>query len=1148
MDRPGETIGPYRLTARLGHGAMSTVYRAEHLASGRSAALKIVETPEPHRLRAIRREIQVLAQLQHPGVVRVLDEGLHEGAPWYAMELVEGLPLTEAAASRPGPERLRILARLCRTLAWLHGEGLVHRDLKPHNVLVRPGLTPVLLDFGLVSRFAAGGGREPLQTWEAAAGTVEYMAPEQIRNAWVDARADLYSVGCLLYELLAGRPPFVGSPARVVRGHLRETPEPPSRLAPDVDPRLDALVERLLAKDPRERLGHADTAAAALEAVAGAAEAWPVPPRPYLYRPGLAGREPEMQELRRHLDEASAGAGRFVLVTGESGVGKTRLAMELGHEAHGRVSFLAGQGLAPQPGADSGLHALRPLLQAAADRCLAPEAEELRRALLGPAVRLALFEPALAAFAGDLPGPEVERLPPDEARRVLADAVADLIEALARPHPLCLVLDDLQWADELTLEVLRHLLHSGRLARLRVLLVGLERAEEPVSVEIPGAHRLRLGRLDPAAVGPIVRDMLAVEAAPEALARFLGRQSEGNPLFVAEYLRAAVAAGLLARDAGGRWVLHGLEPEPGGPALESLPLPGTLHELLRKRLGRLSPLARGVLERASVLGRRFGSALLEALGGQEPGPIAAALGELFRAQVLEALDAESLQFVHDLVREAARAAVSADRQAELHRAAAETLEARPDLLAGLGPGELAGHWQQAGEPARAAPYFLEAAREALRGHAHGDAERLYRTYLGLGSGPPLDRLAARHELGRQMLLRARSAEAREPLEQALREAEALGETDARARVLCSLGEADWRDARHEQARERFELALGLARACGAQSTEALALDRLANVANEQGQAEAAMQMFRQALALHERLGDRLSEALSLTNLAVYHHNRGRLAEAEALYRRALELHRAVGHRRLEGGTLGNLGIARLEQGQFAEAEALLTPALGIVREAGDRRTEALVLMHLATARFRGGSEIGVEALYEEALRLLREIGARPAEGEALLAYAVLRLAQGDGPEARRLSLEALGLLREAGGGGMLGRPTLELARQERLWEDRPAEALRHALAAREAVREAGNAALAVLCACEEGHALLAQGLPAEASLAEARRIVSEAQVDSGEAAEAIGALAQAVQAAASGRPLLRGSRAEDLPPALRRALLRRGARPTAPVR
>jgi tetratricopeptide (TPR) repeat protein/tRNA A-37 threonylcarbamoyl transferase component Bud32 len=1158
MDRRGTTIGDYRLTELIGRGAMSIVYRAEHVGTGQPAAVKLVELNEPLRLRAMRREIQILGQLRHPGVVRILDEGLHDGAPWYAMELVEGRPLL-APAANGGPEglsaRLGTISRLCRTLAWLHGEGVVHRDLKPQNVLVRPDGMPVLLDFGLVWRFADGEGREPLQIWEAAAGTIEYMSPEQIRGDWMDARADLYSLGCVLYELVSGRPPFVGVPSRVVRAHLRETPSPLSDLVGNVDPALVGLVSRLLAKDPRERFGHADSVAAALETAAARAETdesgtrrnleagWPsLPsPRPYLYRPELAGREAEMLELRRDLDCACAKSGRLILVAGESGVGKTRLAMELARAAHNRAQVLMGQCPAPAPGAEHGLHALRPLLQAAADRRDGNGAEALRAVLLAHADLLALFEPSLASLAVGRPLPESARLSPEDGRRAVVNAVAEVLESLAGLQPLCLILDDLQWADELTLETLRFLGQDGRLEQMAVLVVGLERIEESSSEGLHASRRIRLERLSASAVEPIVRDMLGVDEPPHSLVTLLAQRTEGNPLFVAEYLRAAVAAGLLARDSFGRWILHGIEAGASEASLEDLRLPGTLREMLGKRLDRLSDGAHGLLHLAAILGRSFAGPVLETLHGSNAASYASSFRELIRAQVLEPVSSERFQFVHDLIRETALASMPKERCVAFHRIIAEIVETTPALRNQIGAGELANHWMQASESRRAAPYLLEAAREALRRYAHGEAERMYRTYLALDAGANVERVRARFELGRQLLLRGNTSGARDELGRALQECEESPDESLRSRLLCTLGEADWKDGKSTEARAGFQHALDQARATNDRHTEALALDRLANVANEQGDPETAVRLFREALALHEQLGDRWSEALSLTNLAVYHHNRGRLGEAESLYRRALDLHRAVGHRRLEGGTLGNLGIARLEQGHLDDARALLPAALAIVREVGDRRTEAIVLLHLAMASSKGDPAPGVVLLYEEAIRLLREVGARQAQAEALTAFAALRLSEGEGVEAKRLGLEALALLGDSSEPGPAGLAMLELARVERLWEDRPSESWRLAARAREV---AAHDAARVQALCEMGHSLLAQGQRPNGILDSIQKaIVTFDHGETSPAAESWRGLERASRAMEAGRSLLRGSCAEDLPPALRRTLLRRGARP-----
>jgi serine/threonine protein kinase len=340
---------------------MGVVYRAVH-SSGRTVALKTVRLPHAGLLQSIRREIHALVRLRHPGIVQILDTGIEQGLPWYAMELIESLPLgqyrmgrfgsataaallsppgssadaapgtlateptpqhwwTHALASRipqedrqsPGAEErfeeqseretavlqpdllavLTLVRRLCAPLGFLHGEGIVHRDLKPDNVLVRPSGMPVLVDFGLVARFAGGSSREALEVEAAAVGTVAYMAPEQGRGKLVDARADLYSLGCILYELVTGRPPFVGEmPLQMLWQHFEAEPLAPSKLVDGVPPQLDALVLRLLAKDPRERFGHAGDVAAALAELGaqdGLTAAGPKP-RAYLYRPGARPR------------------------------------------------------------------------------------------------------------------------------------------------------------------------------------------------------------------------------------------------------------------------------------------------------------------------------------------------------------------------------------------------------------------------------------------------------------------------------------------------------------------------------------------------------------------------------------------------------------------------------------------------------------------------------------------------------------------------------------------------------------------------------------------------------------------------------------------------------------------------------------------
>jgi serine/threonine protein kinase len=188
---------------------------------------------------------------------------------------------------------LALIGRLCAPLAFLHGEGLVHRDLKPENVIVQPDGAPVLVDFGLIAQFTGQASRKALEVGGEMVGTVTYMAPEQILGDFVDARADLYSLGCILAELVTGRPPFAGADrVEIGRAHLHAEPLPPSELAGGLTLPLDDLALRLLPKRPRDRIGHANDVALALAELGAAidAPAEAPAPRAYLYRPGFAGR------------------------------------------------------------------------------------------------------------------------------------------------------------------------------------------------------------------------------------------------------------------------------------------------------------------------------------------------------------------------------------------------------------------------------------------------------------------------------------------------------------------------------------------------------------------------------------------------------------------------------------------------------------------------------------------------------------------------------------------------------------------------------------------------------------------------------------------------------------------------------------------
>ncbi|MBP2583290.1 serine/threonine protein kinase [Streptomyces sp. PvR006] len=259
--------GRYRLTHRLGRGGMAEVFAAEDVRLGRTVAVKLLRADlaeDPVSKARFTREAQSVAGLNHHAIVAVYDSGedLVAGrpVPYIVMELVEGRTIRDLllSAEAPGPEQaLIIVSGVLEALAYSHQHGIVHRDIKPANVIITHGGAVKVMDFGIAR--ALHGAQSTMTQTGMVMGTPQYLSPEQALGKAVDHRSDLYATGCLLYELLALRPPFTGeTPLSVVYQHVQDAPVPPSDVTQSVPPELDGLVMRSLAKDPDDRFQSAE--------------------------------------------------------------------------------------------------------------------------------------------------------------------------------------------------------------------------------------------------------------------------------------------------------------------------------------------------------------------------------------------------------------------------------------------------------------------------------------------------------------------------------------------------------------------------------------------------------------------------------------------------------------------------------------------------------------------------------------------------------------------------------------------------------------------------------------------------------------------------------------------------------------------------
>jgi predicted ATPase/signal transduction histidine kinase/tRNA A-37 threonylcarbamoyl transferase component Bud32 len=692
--------GAYKLGERLYAGPTTLVQRGVRVADGRAVVIKRARGyAGPEEQARLRREFALLQRFDDPSLIRAVDLVDVDGDVHLVLEDFGGVALS--LVLRDGPlsiERTLMLGlSLVRALEVLHGAGLIHRDIKPDNVLVDPGWTRIAVaDLGVAldrGEARRDGERDLLE------GTLAYVSPEQTGRtaALTDYRSDYYGLGVTLYRAVTGELPLCADDhLGLVHAHMARVPTPAAERRPELPLALSDVIMKLLEKSPDARYQSAAGLRSDLDRCLGE---WRTQgsirrftlgrrDRPARLRLGdtLHGRADDIAAVRRHVEASAAGERRLLLLRGPAGVGKSAVA----HAAKAMVT--AGGGLFAvgkfeQLEAPSPFEALLQALDGV-----------LRQLLALPAAELATWRAAIAGGLGPLVHALVEPLP---LLRALLDedspkgqvfseagaspfepAIAALLKALRRPSaPLVVLLDDLQWADPATLAVVTSLLRRPDAGG--ILWIGAYRprtldADAPLArllAEIADdAELTRLGAAEQRTIGPLTRDqtvaviaeaLAATPAEVAGVADDIYRRTEGNPLFVRELLRALHDRRWLLRDADGTWRCD-------DAGIADAGVGDDVGTLLSARVAELDDEARSALRIAACVGNRFSAALVATVRERPPAAIDLALARA-EARELIAGSADDRRFVHDKVQEAAAAELDDAARRRIHRAIGRAL-------------------------------------------------------------------------------------------------------------------------------------------------------------------------------------------------------------------------------------------------------------------------------------------------------------------------------------------------------------------------------------------------------------------------------------------------------------------------------------------
>ncbi|MCP4544308.1 MAG: tetratricopeptide repeat protein [Chloroflexi bacterium] len=953
LNLPGHIIKDrYQIQNKVGDGQMGTVLKAIDIHMDRTVAVNILFPYfSDETIDRLMRQSKQITSLDHRNIVQVFDWDQEVGYSFRVEEFIVEPTLQDILSERDAPlpieQAVDIALDIIAALECAHSWGVIHGDLKPQNIFMT-GDGSRLTGFGLG---LLEEGRNLLDA-PLILLTTFHLAPEQILGQSLDVRTDLYALGVILYQLLTSRLPFEGSDRKVMQAHLESPPIPPSELNPHISFIMEHLILRLLAKDPDDRYASARQVARILRNLIASGKQTTRQRQKI-----VVGREKSLQTLQTCWEQALVGRGQLAFIAGKPGIGKTSLAWQLAAAQGDPPMLLVGrcQALKENPPYYLFSEVLRAYLDAVSPESLDQESQQLFSNFI-------YLIPEIRQMLPNLP--EATRLKPRQEQLRLVASLTRFIERATQERPWLLILDDLQWADHSSLELLsslgRHIPSMALFVIGTYCDIGLDHSHplleslRDLSIR-PTYHRISLDGLDQKNVEQILLTTWS-QPAPQSLIEKIHQHTEGNPLYVGEIARGLVDDGLVVlKDGKQRF-----------PAMGEMRLQPNMRTTIWRRVRHLSPDEQTLLRQASVLGQVFRFDDLQAMSGLSEAEVLKYLDvALERQLVWEAPGRELFHFCHPEIQDVLYVDLGGRQRRLLHRQAGEAIELRAERESERVVEELARHFSEAGEIERAVTCSIQAARWAKVVYANGAALLWYTQALEMldqldteeASQFQALRLSAHKSLSEVLTQIGRYDDALEHyasilfrwLGKGARYVAQVEQTIEIVRIYLFGAELYYRQGKYDEAVSWCQQSLDIVSQIETRESQQIrggACNLLGDICIRSGVLSYAVQFCNESVLVYQGINDVAGQANAYNNLGLAYYYLGDWSQARDAYHKSLAMREKIDDFSGWGQASNNLALVHLDCGDWDRALSLLEQSLDIWKQTSAMEEEARTLSHL----------------------------------------------------------------------------------------------------------------------------------------------------------------------------------------------------------